>query len=91
MDFNHARERARLRVPVPQLVTKIRSGTVPGGWAAPCGDPAEEIEALATLLAEVVELAGNRAVFPSSWELIAELAMGHESVRRAIRVAGSAL
>jgi hypothetical protein len=90
VDFNHVRERARLRVPVPQLVTKSRAGTAPGGWSAPCGDPAKEIEALAALLAEVVELAGNRAVFPGDWELIAELAMGHESVRRAVRAGGSA-
>lgn len=45
---------------------------------------AGEVEALAGLLAEVVELAGNRAVFPGHWAQIAELAMGHDSVRRAI-------
>ncbi len=48
------------------------------------GDPATEVEALAALLAEVVELAGDRAVFPGRWAQVAELAMGHESVRRAM-------
>lgn len=51
--------------------------------AAP-GDPAAEIEALAALLAEVVELAGDRAMFPSRWIEVAELAMEHDSVRRAL-------
>jgi hypothetical protein len=54
-------------------------GTVPGD------DFAGEIEALATLLAEVVELSGHRAMYPGRLELIAELARGHESVRRALR------
>lgn len=44
------------------------------------GDPAAEVEALAALLAEVVE----RAVFPARWAQVAELAMEHESVRRAL-------
>jgi hypothetical protein len=48
-------------------------------------DFAGEIEALAALLAEVVELAGNRAMYPGRLDLIAELARGHESVRRALR------
>jgi hypothetical protein len=36
------------------------------------------------LLAEVVELAGNPAIFPGRWEQIAEMAMEHESVRAAL-------
>ncbi|HXT46076.1 MAG TPA: hypothetical protein VN748_18520 [Pseudonocardiaceae bacterium] len=51
----------------------------------PDADPATEVAALAALLAEVVELAGNSAVFPSRWALIAELALEHDSVRAALR------
>jgi hypothetical protein len=36
------------------------------------------------LLAEVVQLAGQRAVFPGRWEELAELAMEHPSVRAAL-------
>jgi hypothetical protein len=50
-----------------------------------------EIEALAGLLAEVVELAEDRAMFPSDWDVIAEAAMGHQSVRRAVRTGIRAL
>ncbi len=83
MDCNHARGQGRAcLLPAPQLA--------PGGRVAPRGGLAEEIEALAALLAEVVELAGGRALFPGSWELIAELAMGHESVRRAVLAAETA-
>jgi hypothetical protein len=58
----------------------------PGGQPAPPNaDPATEVAALAALLAEVVELAGNSAVFPSRWELIAELTLEHDSVRAALR------
>jgi len=39
---------------------------------------------LAELLAEVVVLAGQRAVIPGGWEHIAELAMEHHSVRAAL-------
>jgi hypothetical protein len=39
---------------------------------------------MAELLAEVVELAGHPAVFPGRWEQIAERAMEHSSVRRAL-------
>ena len=53
------------------------------------GDAAKEIEALAALLSEVVKLAGDHAVFPGRWAHIAELAMGHHSVRRALLVVGS--
>jgi hypothetical protein len=58
----------------------------PSGWSAPGDvDLATEVAALATLLAEVVKLAGNSAVFSSRWELIAELALEHDSVRAALR------
>jgi hypothetical protein len=58
----------------------------PGGWPAPRdADSATEVTVLAALLAEVVELAGNSAVFPSRWALIAELALEHDSVRTALR------
>jgi hypothetical protein len=40
---------------------------------------------MAELRAEVVELTGDRAVFPSRWEHLAERAMEHSSVRRALR------
>lgn len=66
----------------------------PGGHPAPpVADPPTEVAALAALLAEVVELAGQRAVFPSRWALIAELALEHDSVRAALRAehTGSAL
>jgi hypothetical protein len=45
----------------------------------------EELAELAGLLAEVVMLAGNSSVFPSRWELIAELALEHDSVRAALQ------
>jgi hypothetical protein len=53
------------------------------------GDAAQELEALAALLAEVVKLARDHAVFPGRWAHIAELAMGHHSVRRALLAVGS--
>lgn len=57
----------------------------PGGRpASPDADPAL-VRVLAELLAEVVELVGHRAVFPGRWESIAERAMEHSSVRRALR------
>lgn len=61
-----------------------RPSEAPGGRSVPPDDLAGEVEALAALLAEVVELAGDRAVFPGRWAQVAELAMGHESVRRAM-------
>lgn len=39
---------------------------------------------MAGLLAEVVALVETRAVFPSRWAQIAELALEHESVRAAL-------
>jgi len=52
------------------------------------GDAAQETDALAALLAEVVQLAEDRAVFPGRWAHIAELAREHEIVRRALLAAG---
>jgi hypothetical protein len=45
---------------------------------------------LAALLAEVVVLAADRAVFPSRLQVIAELALEHDSVRRALAADGTA-
>ncbi|HJT04949.1 MAG TPA: hypothetical protein VJ757_15175 [Pseudonocardiaceae bacterium] len=53
------------------------------------GDAAQEIEALAVLLAEVVQLAEDHAVFPGRWAHIAELAREHQVVRRALVAARS--
>ncbi len=74
-------------IPDRPLVELLPSATAPGGRSVPPGDPATEVEALAALLAEVVELAGDRAVFPGRWAHVAELALGHESVRRALLAA----
>ncbi|MGH3688169.1 MAG: hypothetical protein ACRDRU_21195 [Pseudonocardiaceae bacterium] len=46
---------------------------------------------LAELLAQVVELAAGRAVFPGRWAQIAEQAMEHDCVRRAVRALGGQL
>jgi hypothetical protein len=43
-----------------------------------------EVRELAGLLAQVVELAGRRSIFPGDWQDIAEQAMGHQSVRAAL-------
>jgi hypothetical protein len=49
-------------------------------------DPvAEEIEALAALLADVVELTRSGALYPGHLALIAEQAQGYEHVRRVLR------
>ncbi len=53
------------------------------------GDAAQEIEALAVLLAEVVQLAEDSGVFPGRWAHIAELAREHQVVRRALLATGS--
>jgi hypothetical protein len=53
------------------------------------GDVAQEIESLGALLAEVVQLTEDRAVFPGRWTHIAELAKEHQVVRRALLAAGS--
>jgi len=68
------------RSPVEQLRSKA-----PGDRSAPPdADPATEVAALAELLAEVVHLARQRAVFPGRWEHVAELAMERHSVRAAL-------
>jgi hypothetical protein len=46
-------------------------------------DPCDDDE-LAQLLAEVVMLAGDSAWFPGRWQHLAELAMEHDRVRRAV-------
>ena len=72
------------RPPVEQFLSQA-----PGGRPAPPdADPATEVAALAALLAEVVELARNSAVFPSRWGLIAELALEHDCVRAALEAEG---
>jgi len=53
-------------------------------------DLATEIAALAALLAEVVELAADNALFPSRWALIAELALAHDSVRAVLQAENTA-
>lgn len=53
------------------------------------GDAAQETEALAVLLAEVVQLAEDSGVFPGRWVHIAELAREHQVVRRALLAAES--
>jgi hypothetical protein len=63
----------------------------PGGRSAPPdADLPVEVAELAALLAQVVELAADRAVFPSRLQVIAELATEHDSVRRALAAEGTA-
>ncbi|HEX6402975.1 MAG TPA: hypothetical protein VF003_07445 [Pseudonocardiaceae bacterium] len=63
-----------------------RPSNAPGGWSAPPdANLAAEVAALADLLAEVVRLAGDSAVFPSRWAQVAEMALEHESVCAALR------
>jgi hypothetical protein len=62
----------------PSVIPRGRSAPPDGGLAA-------EVAALAGLLAEVVQLAGDSALFPSRWAQVAELALEHESVRAALR------
>lgn len=59
----------------------------PGGQPAPPPDPATELATLAALLADVVQLAGQRAIHPGYWEQIAEQAIEHPSVRAALATA----
>jgi hypothetical protein len=62
----------------------------PGGRSAPPDvDLSAEVAQLAALLAEVVVLAEDRAVFPSRLQVIAELATEHANVRRALAADGS--
>lgn len=60
--------------------------SAPGDQPAPPDAklPITEVAALAELLAQVVELAGASAIFPGHWEMIAEQAMEHPSVRLAL-------
>jgi hypothetical protein len=59
--------------------------TLPDRRPGPPGDLTAEVKALAELLAEVVMLAADHALFPSRWALIAELALEHDSVRAALQ------
>lgn len=74
-------------VPIPDrpLVERRPSDASDGRSAPSAGDLAAEVAALADLLAEVVRLAGDSAVFPSQWARVAALAVEHESVRAALR------
>jgi hypothetical protein len=74
-------------VPIPDrpLVERCLSEAPGGRWTPPDRGLATEVAALAELLAEVVHLAGDSAVFPSRWAQVAELALEHESVRAALR------
>lgn len=56
-----------------------------GPMKSPGGQPAPEVGALAELLAEVVVLVGQPAMFPSRLEEIVERAREHQSVRCALR------
>jgi hypothetical protein len=67
------------------LVERFPSEAPGGRSAPPDADFAMEIQALVSLLAEVVTLATKRAIFPGQWVLIAELALEHESMRVALR------
>jgi hypothetical protein len=78
------------------LITASNSGRslaeppsqAPDGRSAPGdADLATEVAALAALLAEVVRLSEDSALFPSRWALIAELALEHDSVRAALLAA----
>jgi hypothetical protein len=73
-------------VPTPDRpLVKRRTSEAHGGRPAPPGGLATEVAALAGLLAEVVQLAGDSALFPSRWAQAAELGLEHESVRAALR------
>jgi hypothetical protein len=73
--------------PIPDrpLVEQCPSEAYGGRSAPPDGGLATEVAALAGLLAEVVQLAGDSALFPSRWAQVAELALEHEAVRTALR------
>lgn len=74
-------------VPIPDrpLVERSPSESPGGQSAPPDADLATEVAALADLLAEVVQLASDSAVFPSRWAQVAALALEHESVHAALR------
>ena len=67
------------------LVERCPSDAPGGRSAPPDPDLAAEVAALAELLAEMVRLARDSAVFPSRWAQVAELALEHEGVRAALR------
>jgi len=68
------------QLPVEQLPP-----SAPGGRSVPLGtNLATEVAALAELLAQVVHLTWQRAIFPGQWEQVAELALEHASVRAAL-------
>ena len=75
-----------MSVPTPDRArVEPTPSQAPGGRSAPADvDLATEVAALAALLAEAVQLAGNSALFPSRWALLAELALEHDSVRAAL-------
>jgi hypothetical protein len=59
--------------------------SVPAGQPVPTSDPvAEEIDALAALLADVAELTRSGALYPGHLALIAEQAWAYPSVQRAL-------
>lgn len=71
--------------PIPDRPLTGHAPTLRGGRSEPAGvDLAREVQALAALLAEMVELTGKRALFPGRWEHLAELAMEYPSVRAAL-------
>jgi hypothetical protein len=71
--------------PIPDRPLAEHALASPGGRPEPPeADLAREVQALAALLAEMVELTGKRALFPGHWEHLAELAMEHPSVRAAL-------
>lgn len=75
-------------IPV-QPPEELALSITPGARPVPPEDPAE-VQALAALLAEMVLVAGDRAMFPSHWEHLADLALEHDSVRAALRADGTA-
>ncbi|MDQ3764546.1 MAG: hypothetical protein M3460_24215 [Actinomycetota bacterium] len=71
------------RFPTGRWSSGARQRLPAAGSAPPDADPAAEVTALAGLLAEVVRLAGDSALFPSRWAQVAQLAL--EPERAALR------
>ncbi len=69
------------------LVAQVPPQTPGGRSTTPDADLATEVAALAALLAEVVQVAGRAAIFPSEWEALADQAREHHSVRTALLAA----
>ena len=67
------------------------SPTATGGHSVPPGGLAGGVQALAALLAQVAELAADRAVFPGRYPQIAEQAMEHGCVCHAVCAPGGRL